>query len=100
MTMTTVYVQYPNGSVARLETTTDPAEVTLPEGAEQITGEQYDQALAAIQQTNARRRAELDEQLNQEARGDYEALLALNVPESTARRLSGYTPAEESPDVE
>lgn len=93
--MSTVYLQYTNGSVARLETTRDAGEVTPPEGAEVITEEEYDQALAAIQEANARGRAELDQQIRQRARQDYEALLALNLPEETARRLSGYTPVEE-----
>ncbi|WP_146238351.1 hypothetical protein [Streptomyces sp. Act143] len=92
----TLYYQYADGSVSK-RTVTDTGEpVPPPPGGTEITAEEYAQQLAAIEQTNADAEAELHDQEQQQSLEDYQALLALSVPEATARRLSGYTgPAEE-----
>ena len=94
--MATLYLKYPaTGSVSELETSAaEDEDVPLPEGAELISAEEYAQALAAIQEANARLVAEQEQQINAAAKEDYEALLAQGIPEATARRLSGYIPPE------
>jgi hypothetical protein len=92
--VTTIHLLYATGAVAEVETTQAAEDYTPPEGATVITAEDYATRLADIQADN---QAAVDQALAEEAQQrqeDYEALLALNVPEATARRLSGYTGPE------
>ena len=95
----TIYYRFADGSVAE-KVVTVPAEdtvVTPPEGATEITKEQYDTELAAIEAANAAALAETQAADRARQREDYEALLAAGIPEATARRMSGYEPDPEVP---
>ncbi|WP_411092323.1 hypothetical protein [Streptomyces sp. 049-1] len=95
---TTLYYRTAGGALASQaasgETATAPE---LPEGATELTQEEYETALAEIQadrQDHADDLVAADE-TNQSA--DYQALRASGIPEATARRLTGYTgPAAEN----
>ncbi|WP_405759418.1 hypothetical protein OG234_13090 [Streptomyces sp. NBC_01420] len=94
--MNTMHVLYDTGAVAEVETTGDVEDYPLPAGAEVITAEEYAQRLADIQAAQQAAADEVAAQEEQQQSDDYAALLALGVPEATARRMSGYTgPTEE-----
>lgn len=90
MSDTTLYFRHDGGSVSRLTTSQPRDEVPVPDGAVEITAAQYATARDAITAANA---VQVDELLAVEAQQqveDYEALIALRVPEATARRLTGH----------
>jgi hypothetical protein len=97
---TTLYLRYADGSVAQMVNTTPADDIPVPDGAEVITAEEYATAKAAITEANAARAAQLEQELQTKARADYDALVAVGVPQETAARLSGYTPPDETPDDE
>ncbi|MGP4091506.1 hypothetical protein [Streptomyces sp. KR55] len=91
----TQWAIFDDGSVGmwRYEGDTPPA---LPAPGRIVSQEEYEEARAvitqAVQEDNDQQEAAEREQI----RDDYDALLALGMPETTARRLSGYTdPAED-----
>jgi hypothetical protein len=73
------------------ETVEEPA---LPEGATELTAEQYETALAAVNEARQEHAEELVATDQANAHADYEALLASGIPEATARRLTGYAGEE------
>lgn len=91
MEETTIYYQFPDGSVAERTVSGGTGDVEPPEGAVEITKEEYEAALAVIEEERERKRQEEKDAAEARAREDYEALRALGVPEETARRMSGYT---------
>ncbi|MEU5834456.1 hypothetical protein ABZ820_12400 [Streptomyces diacarni] len=92
----TIYYRFPNGSVAERTVTGGADEVTPPEGAVEISEEEYRAALAAIEEANEQRRQEQEAEAEAQRKADYEALRALGLPEETARRITGYTGPDES----
>lgn len=91
---TTLYFRHDGGSVSRLTTSQPGDEVLVPDGAVEITAKQYATARDAITAANT---AQVDELLDVETQQrveDYEALIALRVPEATARRLTGHVMEE------
>lgn len=95
MEKTTIYYQYEDGSVAH-RVTTGGAKPATPEGATEISEEEYRAALAAIEDANRERAEERRAEEQARAKADYEALLAAGIPEETARRMSGYTGPSEA----
>lgn len=91
---TTLYFRHESGSVGRLTTSQDPDDVVVPDGATVITAEAYAQARAEIEAGNAAYVGELVEVEERQRVEDYEALIALRVPEATARRLTGHVMKE------
>lgn len=87
----TIYYRFPDGSVAERIVTGGDGDVTPPEGAVEITEEEYRAALAAIEEQIEQERQAQREAEQARIKADYEALRALGVPEETARRLTGYT---------
>lgn len=94
----TFWVLYEDGSAGRISVVTAEDEPpALAKRGRVVTEEEYDAYVAALA-------AERDEHLSDvrgeelaRAREDYEALRTADVPEATARRMSGYTEqAEES----
>ncbi|MGX1301318.1 hypothetical protein RKD35_002806 [Streptomyces albogriseolus] len=88
----TLYYRTAGGVLATRRVSGDHAEAPdLPDGATPLTAEEYDTELAAVQ---AERQEYVDLLASEAAANqaaDYQALRALNVPEETARRLTGYT---------
>lgn len=85
---TTRYYRTPQGVIGEIHES-HPGSTPLPDGAEEITAEEYatardawqaekDVYIAGLEAAEAARRQE-----------DYEALRAASIPEATARRLSG-----------
>lgn len=62
----------------------------LPEGAVPLTKAAYTKALAEMERGREEHRVSVRAQDGAQVRADYEALIALKMPEATARRLSGY----------
>lgn len=85
------YVRYfrsPTGSFGEI-TESRPGITPLPEGAEEISAEEY---AAALQQWQAQKDAYIADLKAVDAarqQEDYQALLTAGLPEATARRLSG-----------
>lgn len=90
----TIYYKYADGSVAERTVTvvSEDQVVPVPDGATEITKDEYDAALAQIEQDNAAAEAAAEAADMERRRQDYEALLAAGVPDATAQRLSGYEP--------
>jgi hypothetical protein len=92
MAETTLYYRTAGGLLtSRVISGEDVETPRVPEGATVLTEAEYAEALAAVQAERAAYAQQLTEtdQANQEA--DYSALIAAGVPDSTARRLTGYT---------
>lgn len=90
MEETVIYYQFGDGSVAERVVTGGTGTPTPPDGAVEITEAEYQAALATIVDENQQGRDDLEEEEQARAKGDYDALIALGMPEETARRLSGY----------
>lgn len=90
MEETTIYYQFENGSVAE-RTVTGSGAVTPPEGATEVTEEEYRTARVAIEEANGQRRQERQAEERAQMKADYDALRALGVPVDTARRLTGFS---------
>lgn len=79
------------GLIARNVSGSAAADLELPAGATRLSKSTYERALAGVRaqrETYATDTRAADQAAKQ---GDYEALVALKVPEDTARRLTGYT---------
>ncbi|MGW0592749.1 hypothetical protein [Streptosporangium sp. NPDC002607] len=83
----------PNGSVGEIRESAQQV-TPLPGGAVEITAEEYEQNLAALQADKAEYVAELEAAEAGRAKNDFDALTAPGLPEASARRLSGYIPTE------
>lgn len=88
--MTTRYYRFADGSIEAVEITGERGDHIPPEGATEITEEEYESTLADIRAAREARRAQQQQEDEARTRADYEALRSLGVPEGTARRLSGY----------
>ncbi|MFD8509728.1 hypothetical protein ACFV27_01080 [Streptomyces antimycoticus] len=86
----TIYYKFADGSIAERVITGAVEDVLPPEGAEEISEEEYRAALAAIEAANEQQRQEQEAEQQARMKADYEALRAVGVPEETARRLTGY----------
>lgn len=93
---TVVYYKLPDGSFGRQTSSTGPVE--LPDGAVIITEAEYLELLAAFEAERARRAAETAAAELAQAKADYDVLIALGVPDATARRMSGYNPPAPTPE--
>lgn len=86
-----MYLLFPDGSFRGISSTPQPGtEQRVPEGATEITRDQYvalaEQArVAKAEYQDGLRAADVVRQ-----RADYDALRAVNLPDELARRLSGY----------
>lgn len=86
----TVYYRYDNGAYsATTYEGMEPSDVVPPEGATEITQQEYEDGVAEVEAANAAAAAELEAADRQRACDDYAALIAAGVPEATARRMSG-----------
>lgn len=92
MAEATLYYRTAEGALMSRVVTGETVEApALPEGATELTAQDYAAELAAV---NAARDGYADDLVatdegNQHS--DYQALRASGIPETTARRLSGYT---------
>ncbi|MGX1514037.1 hypothetical protein [Streptomyces collinus] len=89
---TTLYYRTAGGALASQAASGEAAgPPALPEGATELSAEEYATELAEIQAARQDHAADLiaADEANQSA--DYEALRASGIPEATARRLTGYT---------
>ena len=87
----TWYALYEDGTLERFSTDAAGAEPVLSRPGRFITEAEYLERLAQMEAESAARAAELDRQAAAQRKADYDALIALGVPEETARRLSGWT---------
>ncbi|MFE7356957.1 hypothetical protein ACFU8Q_28315 [Streptomyces sp. NPDC057543] len=93
MEETTRYVRTASGSVMKI---TDSGSTTvLPDGAVEITAEEYEATLAAIQAASDQKAADERAQELAAKKDAYDALIAAGIPEASARQISGYTPQEQ-----
>lgn len=97
MAQATQYFRTAAGVLASRTTTGDAEEPQpLPEGATELTEEEFTAELADVEAARQQYAEDLvaTDEANQSA--DYTALRSSGIPEATARRLTGYT----GPDVE
>ncbi|WP_406177948.1 hypothetical protein [Streptomyces canus] len=86
---TTSYYQLPDGGL-RAVTVSEGVDVSVPDDAVGVSEEEYEAALAAMEEQRAQEEAERQAVQQAEERTAYVALAAL-LPDAVARRLSGYT---------
>ncbi|GAA2685500.1 hypothetical protein [Nonomuraea recticatena] len=79
----------PNGGV--VEGVDAGGELQPPEGAVEISREEYEQRLAVLKSEHAAYVDGLRAEDERRTREDFDALRAAGIPEATARRMSGYT---------
>jgi hypothetical protein len=89
-----MYLVFPDGSFRGVSSTPQPGTAQrVPEGATEITREQY---VALAEQARAAKAAYQDAQRAADVtrqRADFEALRAASIPDDLARRLSGFREA-------
>jgi hypothetical protein len=94
-----LYYQHDDGSVSQRTLSSsgeeEPAHPEPPDGATEITAEEYAQALAEIDAERQQALAAQAAAEEQQRADDYNALIAAGVPAATASRLTGYTPPAE-----
>jgi hypothetical protein len=90
------YFRAPNGSIGEV-IESHPGATGLPEGAIEITEDEYRATLAELDAARAEYVAELLAADTARQREAYEALLAAGIPEQVARHLSGYTADQDPP---
>lgn len=90
----TVYFRREDGSLSRMVTTTPLDDVVLPDGAEVITEAEHAAVMEEMTLANDAYLRGLRETEERQQVEDYEALIALRVPEATARRLTGHVMEE------
>lgn len=81
------------GLIARTVSGTVAADPEIPQGATRLSKSAYERALVDVRTERATHADEVRAADDATRRGDYEALVALHVPEDTARRLTGYVEA-------
>ena len=84
----TFYIVYDDGSVDVQTVVGDPI-FTKP--GRLVDQAEYNQYKGQLDQLNLIYASELKAADDQVAKNDYDALIALGMPEATARRISGYT---------
>ena len=89
-TTTTRYYQLADGRLREVTTLGD-MDVPTPEGAVGLSLEEYQAALAVIEAEQASAEAAVQAAERAEAKATYLALVAVNLPDEVAKRLSGYT---------
>ncbi|MEV0016699.1 hypothetical protein [Streptomyces tendae] len=89
---TTLYYRTAGGALASQAASGDTAAAPeLPEGATELTREEYDTELGAVQAARQEHAEDLVAADEAAQSADYEALRASGIPDATARRLTGYT---------
>ncbi|KAA9379597.1 hypothetical protein F5972_08040 [Microbispora cellulosiformans] len=88
------YFRLPGGGVELVDQE-GGAPYVPPDGAVELTEEEYRQELAAIEAARQAYQEQQEAEATAKAREDYLALKAAGLPEETARRLSGYTPPDD-----
>lgn len=89
MTESTQHYRTADGALAA-RTVTGMELPELPEGATPLTPKQYDTELKRVKAKQEEHKERLAAEDQERMRGDYDALRALGVPESTASRLTGF----------
>ncbi|MGV9913404.1 hypothetical protein [Streptomyces tendae] len=88
---TTLYYRTAGGALASQAASGETAGApSLPEGATALTREEYETELAAIEAARQEHAEELVAADEANQRADYQALRASGIPETTARRLTGF----------
>jgi hypothetical protein len=88
----TFYYEYPDGSLA--ERVTTAAEPVHPEGVTLLTEAEYASKLAAAEAAQEQQQADIQAEETAAKKDAYDALIAVGIPEASARQISGYWPAE------
>lgn len=84
----THYYRYESGRYS-MRTTTGEGPVTSPDGATEITQQEYEAGVAALEAASQESRDEAAAAAQVLACEDYAALIAAGLPEASARRMSG-----------
>jgi hypothetical protein len=87
----TFYYEYPDGSLA--ERVTTAAEPVHPEGVTLLTEAEYASKLAAAEAAQEQHQADIRAEETAAKQAAYDALIAVGIPEASARQISGYWPA-------
>ncbi|MDH6489669.1 hypothetical protein [Streptomyces sp. SAI-127] len=88
MAVQTFYYEHPDGSLT--ERTTTAAEPVHPEGVTLLTEADYTTKLAAAEAALEQQHADTRAAETAAKESAYEALLAVGIPEASARQISGY----------
>lgn len=97
MAETIQYFRTAGGVLASRTAITDAEEPQpLPDGATELTEEEYEAALVDVEAARQQYAEELVAADEANQRADYTALRTSGIPEETARRLTGY----DGPDAE
>ncbi|PWI06541.1 hypothetical protein DIZ27_32905 [Streptomyces sp. NWU339] len=97
------YIRYDDGSLSKLVIDSDAdsdAEPAPPAGGTFITEDEYNAEMVLLQQAIEEHAEQIRQQEQQQAKTDYEALIAAGLPDAVAQRLAGYTPPEPEPEPE
>ncbi|MFF0092672.1 hypothetical protein ACFYSF_22300 [Streptomyces canus] len=84
----TFYYEYPDGSLTERATTA--ADPVHPEGATLLTEADYATKLAAAEAAREQQQADIRAEETAQKKAAYEALLAVGIPEDSARQISNY----------
>ncbi|MEU0947619.1 hypothetical protein ABZ379_33705 [Streptomyces canus] len=96
MAEATLYYRTAGGALASRVVTGEGVETpALPDGATPLTEAEHAAALADVQAQRQEYADGLVAAAEAAQQEDYQALRSLNVPEDTARRLSGYSSGQE-----
>lgn len=91
-TTATVYAIYEDGSTERQQWTGQgEAQFALSKPGRYVTESEYETFLAGVQAGNEAYEAQLAAAETSTLKGDYDALIALGLPDAMARRMSAYT---------
>jgi hypothetical protein len=91
MTEQTFYYEYPDGSLAeRVTTAADPVH---PQGVTLLTEAEYATKLEAAEAAQEQQQADIRAEETAAKKDAYDALIAVGIPEASARQISGYSPA-------
>lgn len=89
--VTVHWILYDDGTTGKIETT-GPELGELAKPGREVTFTEYDERLTELRAVSDDYLAELQAADLARLKGDYDALIALGLPEDTARRMSGYNP--------
>ncbi|MGW5925221.1 hypothetical protein ACWF2L_03105 [Streptomyces anulatus] len=99
MENSTRYYRFPDGSFTATEFSGfEEGEAPVPDGAVEITAQEYESGVAALEAAREQWAADQRAAETAAACEDYDALIAAGIPEATARRMSSCAAVEVESD--
>lgn len=91
ITEKTLYLKYTDGHLGTITSSVwDDTDIPVPEGAEAIDEATYDALKAELDAAAAQDEADAAAADSARQKADYDAMIALGLPDEMARRLSGW----------